>query len=840
MADCSSYPTKSTAQTFKLDAEAVNEVVTSDNDRTSPASDGLTKKTLAGIENDATTQRNEIDQLAENQRDQLNATFQAQFAYTRIGNISDYAGQQLPEADKLNAYQYPDDSGEWYGAVQSQAFPIVIPSDPSMDNGWALVSAATQGWAIELDSLVSGGGIFGTTLNLGAQASLVPPNVSRIKLFTGNGDSGVELLYLWGPSGDFSGGSQTITDISFNATLNQYEVATATQVYVFLTEYILRLRGSGNTTSVYGWGASVDDLTDCTPAFEFAMDYIESIGGGEVIADRAGEHLMSTIFPRSKRIYDQYVGFDCLVYMRENVTIRLGNSTVIKADDGICVSPDRDGTVGFLGYERSNTAIITNGGMLDMNGNNNIGTYSNSGWSLGVRLNGCDDAVVEGLVVKDTVGYNAIAMNRLQANGKGNRGRIENCKIINGCTTLVGGQGIYPDFSAIYTSQNDCIVRGNRVFHDIFPFANNGGFELHGENCLFENNYSEKTVPAIYMATDQPTPDTGDYATGHTVRGNFFNDTRGGCVTIGSYPTRNSIFSDNKLHMNTSGFVDYVGSSGIVIPFQNTESAQIGGSWVNSEQFLGFNIENNVITYEAAYDYSLTSSCIRLGSILGGVVAGNTVINPPGGFITVFGTPQESGGITITGNTVVGANSGSRSSQVFAILCNGSLDDTPFNVTDVSFSGNNIQLKSGTSNELIYFNLISGESNTVEGIDIASNAMSGIQRENYSASPSVGYIVRDAYRDLVSPDNANRWYSNEDGSYTLNIYRVYTLVSGENKLSFATHPPWEAIESVCVSWRGSTNANLRAWRNDDLSVDSVTVRSDVAGSIGVSLQVIGK
>lgn len=83
------------------------------------------------------------------QRDQFNATFQAQFAYKRIGNISAYVGDTLPEADRLNSYQYPDDSGEWYGPVQNQTFPVTIPADPSTSSEWALVNAATQDWVYE-------------------------------------------------------------------------------------------------------------------------------------------------------------------------------------------------------------------------------------------------------------------------------------------------------------------------------------------------------------------------------------------------------------------------------------------------------------------------------------------------------------------------------------------------------------------------------------------------------------------------------------------------------------------------------------------------------------------
>ena len=64
--------------------------------------------------------------------------------YNGLGNISGVAGQQLAETDKLNAYQYPDDSRLFYGAKQDQAFPITIPADPSDDNGWALVNAVTD------------------------------------------------------------------------------------------------------------------------------------------------------------------------------------------------------------------------------------------------------------------------------------------------------------------------------------------------------------------------------------------------------------------------------------------------------------------------------------------------------------------------------------------------------------------------------------------------------------------------------------------------------------------------------------------------------------------------
>ncbi|AUR92724.1 endosialidase [Vibrio phage 1.176.O._10N.261.55.F5] len=123
MTDCSSYPTKSTAQTFKLDAETVNEVVTSSDDRTPPASDGLTKKTLAGIENDASNQLADIQQRADEQYSDINNQYV-------LRNKGDYATDPLLEF----YYEFTDFNGLIY-------FPIVAPyqvdsatyPDPSSD-----------------------------------------------------------------------------------------------------------------------------------------------------------------------------------------------------------------------------------------------------------------------------------------------------------------------------------------------------------------------------------------------------------------------------------------------------------------------------------------------------------------------------------------------------------------------------------------------------------------------------------------------------------------------------------------------------------------------------------
>lgn len=126
------------------------------------------------------------------QRDQFGATFQAQFQYAKIGNISAYVGDTLQEADKLNSYQYPDDSDEWYGPIQDRTFPITIPADPTTPgSGWALVTAATQGWV--------SAGFTANTETIVSLKSLNPINIKTV--FLTDEDSGLFKF----SSGDLSG-----------------------------------------------------------------------------------------------------------------------------------------------------------------------------------------------------------------------------------------------------------------------------------------------------------------------------------------------------------------------------------------------------------------------------------------------------------------------------------------------------------------------------------------------------------------------------------------------------------------------------------------------------------
>lgn len=79
--------------------------------------------------------------------------------YTQVGglvgknyvdNISRHVGEILEVADKDNAYQFPDESGEWYGVASGATFPITIPADPEASGDWELVNSVGRG---EFDEL---------------------------------------------------------------------------------------------------------------------------------------------------------------------------------------------------------------------------------------------------------------------------------------------------------------------------------------------------------------------------------------------------------------------------------------------------------------------------------------------------------------------------------------------------------------------------------------------------------------------------------------------------------------------------------------------------------------
>lgn len=110
-----------------------------------------------------------------------------QFVRSRIGNISDYAGDTLTYTERFNIYQFPDNSGDWYGVNEDEAFPITIPADPTVSgSGWSLVNGASQDYVTskikEIRSRSNlGNGYVETLLACRNNYDLVPDNFDDFK-----------------------------------------------------------------------------------------------------------------------------------------------------------------------------------------------------------------------------------------------------------------------------------------------------------------------------------------------------------------------------------------------------------------------------------------------------------------------------------------------------------------------------------------------------------------------------------------------------------------------------------------------------------------------------------
>ena len=71
-----------------------------------------------------------------------NAQMSGVFGKNFVGNISKYDGQGL--TDSNNLYQYPDDSGVWYGVNAGTVLPVDIPANPEVADGWDKFSAVSD------------------------------------------------------------------------------------------------------------------------------------------------------------------------------------------------------------------------------------------------------------------------------------------------------------------------------------------------------------------------------------------------------------------------------------------------------------------------------------------------------------------------------------------------------------------------------------------------------------------------------------------------------------------------------------------------------------------------
>lgn len=163
----------------------------------------------------------------------------------KIGNISDYAGQQLTGNEKENQYQYPDNSEQWYGAKDGVTFPITIPSDPSIDDEWALVGPLSGDW----------GGV----------------NV------------GTEVKHRRGTAAEIAAGTPAIGELWFNTTLNYTHMGNG------VTQGGIE---QSPTISLKNFGSKGDGIANDTASIVSAistsksLELIVSTGSGDHLSDQ--------------------------------------------------------------------------------------------------------------------------------------------------------------------------------------------------------------------------------------------------------------------------------------------------------------------------------------------------------------------------------------------------------------------------------------------------------------------------------------------------------------------------------------------------------------------------
>ncbi|AUR84920.1 hypothetical protein NVP1064O_22 [Vibrio phage 1.064.O._10N.261.52.E2] len=124
---CSDFPTIQTAKTFKLDAETQNEVVTSDNDRTNPASDGKTKLTLKGFENQVETL---IEEGSQEITDAIENTIGKSYIGTWTQGVTTFT--TMNEYSDFNGITYKPKSGATLPYTAQTGDPTTAPDNANV------------------------------------------------------------------------------------------------------------------------------------------------------------------------------------------------------------------------------------------------------------------------------------------------------------------------------------------------------------------------------------------------------------------------------------------------------------------------------------------------------------------------------------------------------------------------------------------------------------------------------------------------------------------------------------------------------------------------------------
>ncbi|CAM0047675.1 hypothetical protein VPHK406_0069 [Vibrio phage K406] len=194
----------------------------------------------------------------------------------KIGNISDYSGDNLSSEESNNSYQYPDDSDEWYAPSKDATYPLTIPANPKTAEDWMLISLEAESvgdltayHAATLSDVTNGSGLADSRVKvLGDQ--LVPLKLNQT-IFVNNlyGDvnnpSGV-LAFKVVTAGtntadgenyyNVEGGQFQLEALKFNGF--DSEIKDAAYISKLLSEGTsVTFAGFGDSTM---WGAAVGDL----------------------------------------------------------------------------------------------------------------------------------------------------------------------------------------------------------------------------------------------------------------------------------------------------------------------------------------------------------------------------------------------------------------------------------------------------------------------------------------------------------------------------------------------------------------------------------------------------
>jgi hypothetical protein len=190
-----------------------------------------------------------------------------------------------------------------------------------------------------------------------------------------------------------------------------------------------------------------------------------------------------------------------LCYLRSNQEVYGEPGAILKVADGALYPPEASqGGFGLFGLLVDH--VYLHDFTLDMNGPYNLTPPSGLFLNWAVAFEGGSHNTVERVNVLDNPGTNCIVSGGIpQRPHPCSFFTVRSCLCRNGGMSIPGNTHQF-DFSAIYTAASYSLVEGNTITHDVMPFGNAGGVELHNSNSIATGNRFNYCYPALYIACD--------------------------------------------------------------------------------------------------------------------------------------------------------------------------------------------------------------------------------------------------------------------------------------------------------------------------------------------------